>query len=89
MNLGLPGFRAHDLNHCSVANLAGHVERTGMGVLGSGRRHLCVALVGGSVEVSGMWRKVKCKGLAQSGIPLAEIRLQKRICFGGICMGRE
>lgn len=29
------GFRAHGLNHCTVPNLAGHVERTRMGVLGS------------------------------------------------------
>lgn len=58
MNPGLPGFRAHGVNHGSVATLAGHVGRTGMEVMGGREEASARGLVaGGSVEVSGMWEE--------------------------------
>ena len=81
MNLGLPGFGAHGLNHCSVANLAEHIGRTGMGVMGGREEASACGLSeegGCSVEVSGMWERRHSAG--GSEWHPSERKLRKRIC---------
>ena len=55
MNLGLPGFGAHGLNHCSVANLAQHIGRTGMGVIGGREEASACGLSGEGVLSGSEW----------------------------------
>lgn len=68
MNRGLPGFRAHGLNHCSVANLAGHIERTEVGVPGSREEASALGFGGGlrgsEWNVGGRWSTRGCLRVA-------------------------
>lgn len=47
MDLGLLGFGVRGLNHCSVANPAEHIEKTGMGVMGGRKGVSALGLSGG------------------------------------------
>lgn len=58
LSLGLPGFRAHGLAHCSVTSLAEHIARTGMGVMDSGMGASKLGLSWGVLTGSEwMWRR--------------------------------
>lgn len=48
MNLGRLDFGVHGPNHCSVANPADHIEKTGIGVMGGRKGHLRLASVVGA-----------------------------------------
>lgn len=52
MDLGLLGFGVHGLNHCSVANPAEHIEKSGMGMMGKRHLHL-TSVAGAGVGLSG------------------------------------
>lgn len=90
LSLGLPGFRAHGLAHCSVTSTAEHIARTGMGVMDSGMGASKLGLSWGcSLEVSGCGGD-RVQG-PQVGVPIAEITgmVSAESLLGKICMGRR
>lgn len=88
LSLGLPGFRAHGLAHCSVTSLPEHIARTGMGVMDSGMGASKLGLSWGVLTGSEwMWRRQSAG--ASEWHPYIRWGAEESLLWGKICMGRR